>query len=509
MSHRERKIQERKTREAKIEEQIKNGTIIRVTYEEKKKKPAIPNRLSPFTTSEEELKDRQETVEKAVMVYYRMLSDLLPKLSRIQDPRKPGKIKHKMKVLIIYGILMSMYQIGSRRKANQTISRPVFFDNLKTMFPELETMPHADTLARLLEKLEASQILECMIGLLKDLIRNKKFRNFMHKKRFLIAIDGTQKFFRDFQWAPECLQRHVGGETQTPQYYCYVLEAVLILDNTITLPVMSEFIENNENNKEESKQDCERKGFYRMAEKLKKIFRKTKLSIIADGLYACGPVITTCRKYGWDYMIVLKEDSMPTVWKEALALMKINPEDRIRCHWGNREQVYSWANGIEYEYMAEKVKKKEILNVVICYETWEEDHSRTSGEKEEKHTRYAWLSSHQINHKNVFFRCTKIGRYRWKIENNILVEKHQGYEYEHCFSYSWNAMKGFHYLMKIGHFLNVLALNSELLADKVKELGIRGFIKYLTLACEGSVLDKNRIKEAREKKFMWKLELVA
>jgi hypothetical protein len=75
MSHREKKIQERKTREAKIEEQIKKGTIIRVTYEEKKKKPALPNRLSPFTTSEEEIQDRQETVEKAVMVYYRMLKD--------------------------------------------------------------------------------------------------------------------------------------------------------------------------------------------------------------------------------------------------------------------------------------------------------------------------------------------------------------------------------------------------------------------------------------------------
>jgi len=506
MSHREKKIQERKAREAEIEEKIKKGTIIRVTYKEKKKKPVLPNRLSPLVTPEAEIQDRQETVEKAVMVYYRMLSNLLPKLSRIQDPRKPGKIKHKMKVLLVYGILMSMYQIGSRRKANQTMSRPVFFDNLKAMFPELETLPHADTLARLLEKLEVSQILESMIGLLKDLIRSKKFKNFMHKKRFLIAVDGTQKFFRNYQWAPECLQRHV-GEEQTPQYYCYVLEAVLILDNGITLPVMSEFIENN--NKEESKQDCERKGFYRMAERLKKIFRKTKLTIIADGLYACGPVITICRKNGWDYMIVLKEDSIPTVWKEALALMKINPEDRLKCYWGDREQVYAWANEIEYEYMAEKVKKKEILNVVICYETWKECRSRSSGVVEEKHTRYAWLSSREINHNNVFFRCTKIGRYRWKIENNILVEKHQGYEYEHCFSYSWNAMKGFHYLMKIGHFLNVLALNSELLADKVKEFGIRGFIKYLTLACEGSVLDKDRIKEAREKKFMWKLELVA
>lgn len=504
----EKLLKKQAEREAKTEEEIRNGTVTRVFYEEKKKKPALPNRLSPFLTPEEELEDRQETVENAVKVYYRMLSDLLPKLSGIQDPRS-GKIKHKMNVLLVYGIVMSMYQIGSRRKANRIISRPVFFENLKAMFPEFETIPHADTLARLLEKLEVSRIQECMIELLKELIRGKKFKNFLHKKRYLIAVDGTQKFSRSYQWAPECLERHVGGDANIPQYYCYVLEAVLILDNGIVLPVMSEFIENTGNNTDESKQDCERKGFYRMSEKLKMAFGNTKLSIVADGLYACGPVITICRKYGWDYMIVLKGDSIPTVWKEALALMKINPENRIKCHWGDREQIYAWANWIEYEYITENVKKKEILNVVICYESWDEYHTRSTGAVEKKNTRYAWLSSRELNDKNVFFRCTKIGRYRWKIENNILVEKHQGYEYEHCFSYSWNAMKGFHYLMKIGHFMNVLALNSELLADKVKEIGIRGFIEYLMLACEGYPLDKNRIKEARERKFMWKLELAA
>lgn len=505
----EKLLKKQAEKEAKIEEKIKNGTIRRVVYEKKKKKAALPNRLSPFANAEDEMEDRQETVEKSVMVYYRMLSDLLPKLSRIKDPRKPGLVKHKMKVLLVYGILMSMYQIGSRRMANRTISRPVFFDNLKAMFPEFATIPHADTVARLLEKLNANQIMECMIELLKDLIRSKKFKNFMHKKRYLIAVDGTQKYFRDYEWAPECLERHVGGEARIPQYYCYVLEAVLILENGIVLPVMSEFIENGKYKKDGDKQDCERRGFYRMAEELKKIFGETKLSIVADGLYACGPVITMCRKFGWEYMIVLKEDGIPTIWKEALALMKINPENRLKCYWGDREQVYAWANEIEYEYMAGKVKRKENLNVVICYETWKEDHSRSSGVVEKKQTRYAWLSSREINHKNVFFRCTKIGRYRWKIENNILVEKHQGYSYENCFSYSWNAMKGFHYLMKIGHFLNVLALNSELLADKVRELGIRGFIKYLLLACEGYPLDEYRIKEARNRKFMWKLKMEA
>ena len=77
----ERRLKEQAEREAKIEEKIKNGTVRREICENRKKKPALPNRLSPFVTPEEELEDRQETVEKAVMVYYRMLSDLLPKLS--------------------------------------------------------------------------------------------------------------------------------------------------------------------------------------------------------------------------------------------------------------------------------------------------------------------------------------------------------------------------------------------------------------------------------------------
>ncbi len=41
-------------------------------------------------------------------------------------------------------------------------------------------------------------------------------------------------------------------------------------------------------------------------------------------------------------------------------------------------------------------------------------------------------------------------------EAGILVEKHQGYQYEHCFSYDWKVMCGYHYLMRLGHALNVL-----------------------------------------------------
>ena len=208
-------------------------------------------------------------------------------------------------------------------------------------------------------------------------------------------------------------------------------------------------------------------------------------------------------------MIVLKEDCLPTVWDDALGLMRVALENSFTARWGNRSQLYTWANDIEYEYKVGKGFRKLKLNVVLCYETWQENHSQSTGKIEQKETRYAWISHMPLSKKNVFDRCIKVGRYRWKIENNILAEKHQGYEYEHCYSYSWNAMEGYHYLMKIGRLLNVLAANSELLADKIISLGIQGFIAYLKKVCSGSLLNADRIREAANERRQWRLTLIA
>lgn len=126
--------------------------------------------------------------------------------------------------------------------------------------------------------------------------------------------------------------------------------------------------------------------------------------------------------------------------------------------------------------------------------------------EEVKETRYAWLSSRPLTDKNVFMRCTKMARYRWKIENSFLIEKHEGYFFEHCYSYNWQAMKGFHYLMKIGHFLNVMAVNSELLLEYVDEKGIWGFINSLWLSLNGALLDTQKISNVVETKYLWRLK---
>jgi hypothetical protein len=76
-----------------------------------------------------------------------LLPKLLKELSQIPDPRQPKKVKHKLTVVLLYGLLSFVLQMASRREANRELNRPAFLATLQGLFPELESLPHADTLA--------------------------------------------------------------------------------------------------------------------------------------------------------------------------------------------------------------------------------------------------------------------------------------------------------------------------------------------------------------------------
>jgi hypothetical protein len=80
-----------------------------------------------------------------------------------------------------------------------------------------------------------------------------------------------------------------------------------------------------------------------------------------DGLYACGPVIRSCRQYGWDYMLVFKEGSLKDVWREVIGLINLTPENTRKLHCGGRNQVYRWINDVEFA-MVQKAKIMNNLN---------------------------------------------------------------------------------------------------------------------------------------------------
>jgi hypothetical protein len=266
---------------------------------------------------------------------------------------------------------------------------------------------------------------------------------------------------------------------------------------------MSEFLTYRENGSSTSKQDCELKAFHRLAERIKKTFPALRIIVILDGLYPNGPVMERCRKYNWQYMIVLQDKSLPTVHDEFEAISELEPQDRYSRLWGNRRQKFRWANHIEYCF-GPNGKKTGVVHVVECMETWQEIEKGDTGIVE-KSARHLWISSEPLHRLNLHERCNLCARSRWTIETSFLVEKHHGYQYEHCFSYDWNAMKGYHCLMQLGHMFNTMARYSERLAKIVKDTGIRGLIRFVRESIASPWLDRAWIKEQLSAPFQLRL----
>lgn len=454
----------------------------------------VSNHKCAFGSEEEEGAVRNEAVFEQLKVFRAKLPVLLRRLSKIPDPRHPKKTKHKLTTLLLYGILVFVLQMSSSREATREMSRPMFWENLKAVFPELEEAPHHDTLKRLLEQIDVGEIESAQIELIRECIRKKKFRRYLINDCYPIAMDGTQKFSRDWLWDEECLERTVGsGETSKEQYYVYVLQANLAFQGGMSIPLMSEFLTYPQDGSANTKQDCELKAFHRLAERIKEAFPVLRIIVFLDGLYPNGPVMERCRQYKWQYMIVLQDKSLRTVQGEFEAISELEPTQRHSRLWGERKQQFRWANDIEYCF-GSNGKKTEILHVVECIETWAEI-QRGGTRLVEKSGRHLWVSSEPLTKLNLHERCNLGARSRWSIETGFLVEKHHGYRYEHCFSYEWKVMKGYHYLMQLGHLFNTLARYSERLAGIVKDTGIRGLIRFVRESMASPWLNRAWIAE--------------
>src|SRR2546421_3593468 len=92
------------------------------------------------------------------------------------------------------------------------------------------------------------------------------------------------------------------------------------------------------------------------------------------------------------------------------------------------------------------------------------------------------------------------------IETSFLVEKCQGYHYEHAFSYTWNAMKGYHYLMRLAHLVNALALATKRVAQQVRAQGVQAFLRWVRDSCAHRWLRREWIERFRATPLQLRLE---
>ena len=66
-------------------------------------------------------------------------------------------------------------------------------------------------------------------------------------------------------------------------------------------------------------------------------------------------------------------------------------------------------------------------------------------------------------------------------------------------------MRGYHYLMRIGHVLNVLVQYSVQLAKFFTELGVRGFIQFIRQTLSGPWLEDPQVQQRLSQPFQLRL----
>ena len=354
---------------------------------------------------------------------------------------------------------MFLFRLKARRQIGLLLRNGPSIRKFQSLFG-VERFPHGDTLDATFSNLEADQIQTVVSGMTETLIRKKVlYRYRVLGIYFIVAVDGTGTISFDHRHCPHCLTRTRNGKTL---YYHPVLEAKLLTSNGFAFSLMTEFIENPGD--KVTKQDCELKAFYRLAERLKIRFPRLPILLSLDGLFAGGPTFDLCRRYGWKFMIVLKDDDLPSVNEEFEALSKLQPENRLTWRTGKEaqiKQVFRWAEDIAY---VDSEKKEHTLSAIECLET------KPDKEGQKKTTKFKWVTNCHVSGKNVTTLSNDGGRMRWKIENEgFNVQKTGGYELEHAYTNHPNSAKVFYLLLQIAHLLAQLLYKANLLQKDFRE----------------------------------------
>ena len=367
----------------------------------------------------------------------------IPELKQVNDPRHQSYITHPIDLILLTLIMKHTTGLKSMRQINDAFNTDEAIENMGSFLDikNLAELPHYDTINNLLERLEVQELTEVRYYMIRELIKKRSFdvhRLVINGKFYwTIAIDGTGLYSFKERHCKHCLKKETKnketGEVVSAIYYHQVLEAKLVLGDMV-ISIATEFIENE--NEDVKKQDCELKAFYRLAEKLKKAFPRLKICLLADSLYACGPVFELCESNDWEYIFRFKDGSIPSVAKKYKELKKLSPENQKKMgQW-----QMQWVNEINYQGRKLNVCDLEIL----------------SKESDKQSQKFVFLTSFKLDQKNIE-RVVTIGRSRWKIENEgFNRQKNHRLHIEHINSYNYNAMKNHYLVSQITEIILVL-----------------------------------------------------
>jgi len=378
------------------------------------------------------------------------------------DPRK--RKAYTVAELVTGCVSIFLFKESSRNAINNDRKEEQFRRNYERIFKL--GLPHMDTVDEFLRLLSPDELEHLKAAMVSSLIEQKVLHQFkLMGKYFMVAIDATG--INSYDENNEEKDRvHKTSKNGKITYHSYVLEAKLVTTSGLSISIASEWIANDAE-RNFNKQDCEMKAFERIAVKLKKYFPRLPVCILADGLYPNDTFMKTCASNDWQYIVMLKDDS--------LKMLQTTIVDTENKHRHRQQRQHTSALGMhlttgEYEWISQPLSyKTHTLYWLSCTETQAryckaKDGSRQLQKKEQ--TRFVWLTSLPPDARNAH-QIAEGGTKRWKIENEgFNTQKNNGYALGHLFSRtSSTSYKNYYQCLQIAHIINQLTEHSQTVTD--------------------------------------------
>jgi hypothetical protein len=353
--------------------------------------------------------------------------------ANVGDARDPRGKKYSMDEAILSVVAMFLLKEGSRNSYNQDRAEGNFTRGVRRLMKI--RLLHGDTFNDILANVSEDDLQRLKAMMAKVLVSKKVFYPYLHNGRHIVAVDGTGAHSFDEDYSGACL--HKTSSNGAVSYSQAVLEAKLVAPNGFCISLATVWLENNLDG-EHDKQDCELSAFKRLAAKIKELYPRLPITIVGDAPYANTPVMDQCAKYGWDYMLVLKEG----VLKDLNEEIGLRPDKKT---YVDKNGTLTWLGQLEWQsHTLSWIKWAEPLN------------------------RFSWLTNMEIKDAAAGIKAQKAARLRWKIENEgFNTQKNLGYALGHKYSrIDFNATKNYYQCIQIAHLIEQLAL----LSKEVKEL---------------------------------------
>jgi hypothetical protein len=396
-------------------------------------------------------------------------------LDLFPDPRRPDRLVYHRRCLLWYGLLLFAGKLGSRRQLDFHYREEgtCVLENVNRLAgTEQASLPCNDTLDDYLAQTKDAPVARLRGRMMNHLIRMRVLDSARVQGRLVLGMDGSGYLVFRWQHCPHCLSKQCGNHT----LYCHqVLEAKILGPAQTVLSLGTEFIDNQTAvdlpvnvGEQKRKQDCELKAARRLLAGVRQEFPQLRLCLSLDALYACGTTFQLAQEFHLSFVIVFKEGSIPTLWREFQTLLELSPENRREVQEGRWRHEYRWVNELPYTDSAGRSWQLQALQY------------RGEGPDGQK-SEWAWLVSAdlRLTATQVETIAWNAGRARWGEENQgFNVQKNSGLNLEHAYS-EGEHFGAYYLLLQVAHLLLQLLEKGSLLRQLAQQAGKRSAVALL------------------------------